>query len=207
MNYAAKKLVGETGFAPARASAHEFLRLACIRSTTRRKLGAAGAACTPTRREAQRFLRPPGLRFPHGRMMAWSRRPDLHRHGPSRPTGFESVVFPIFTTPRSIGADGGSCTLTSLLTGFSLRRVSCFATSAKTGASTGMCALLPDLPRQSVAFYGLDAKMVEAEGLAPSQPARAARLQRAAIAALPRFEKWGSSGIRTRDLLLMRELR
>ena len=30
-------MVGETGFAPARASAHEFLRLACIRSTTHRK--------------------------------------------------------------------------------------------------------------------------------------------------------------------------
>ena len=77
------------------------------------------------------------------------------------------------------------------LTGFSLRRVYCFATSAKTGASTGTCALLSALPRQSIAFYGLDAKMVEAEGLAPSQPARATRLQRAAIAALPRFEKWG----------------
>ena len=47
---AAEKLVGETGFAPARASAHEFLRLACIRSTTHRKIGAAGATCTPTRR-------------------------------------------------------------------------------------------------------------------------------------------------------------
>ncbi len=34
-------------------------------------------------------------------------------------------------------------------------------------------------------------EMVEAEGLAPSQPGRAARLQRAAIAALPRFGKWG----------------
>ena len=44
------------------------------------------------------------------------------------------------------------------LTGFSLRRVYCFATSAKTGASTGTCALLSALPRQSVAIYGLDAK-------------------------------------------------
>jgi hypothetical protein len=44
------------------------------------------------------------------------------------------------------------------LTGFSLRRVYCFATSAKAGASTGTCALLSVLPRQSVAFYGLDAK-------------------------------------------------
>ncbi len=33
-----EKLVGETGFAPARAFAHEFLRLACIHSTTRRKM-------------------------------------------------------------------------------------------------------------------------------------------------------------------------
>lgn len=51
------KLVGETGFAPARASAHEFLRLACIRSTTRRKTGAAGATCTPTRRGGAAVLK------------------------------------------------------------------------------------------------------------------------------------------------------
>ena len=31
------KMVGGTGLAPARARAHEFLRLACIHSTTRRK--------------------------------------------------------------------------------------------------------------------------------------------------------------------------
>ena len=93
------------------------------------------------------------------------------------------------------------------LTGFSLRRVYCFATSAKTGASTGTCALLSALPRQSVAFYGLDAKWSKRKDSHLREPARATRLQRAAIAALPRFENGGSSGIRTRDLLLMRELR
>ena len=41
--------------------------------------------------------------------------------------------------------------------GSSGRRVYYFATSAKTGASTGTCALLAVLPRQSVAIYGLDA--------------------------------------------------
>ena len=42
--------------------------------------------------------------------------------------------------------------------GSSGRRVYCFATSANAGASTGTCALLAALPRQSVALYGLDAK-------------------------------------------------
>lgn len=41
--------------------------------------------------------------------------------------------------------------------GFSDRRVYCSTTSAKNGASTGTCAPLSVLPRQSVAFYGLDA--------------------------------------------------
>lgn len=57
------ELVGETGLAPAWAFAREFLRLVCIHSTTRRKIGAAGATCTLTRLAAQRFLRPPGLLF------------------------------------------------------------------------------------------------------------------------------------------------
>ena len=52
-------------------------------------------------RAAQRFLRPPGLLF-HARPRIWSQRPDLHRHGQSRPAGFESAVFPNFTTPRKM---------------------------------------------------------------------------------------------------------
>ena len=47
----------------------------------------------------------------------------------------------------------------------------------QTGASTGTCALLSALPRQSVAFYGLDAKMVEAEGLARAHRARPSGLR------------------------------
>ena len=41
-------------------------------------------------------------------------------------------------------------------------------------------------------FLRVGCKVVEAEGLAPSEPARATRLQRAAIAALPRFDKMGA---------------
>ncbi len=43
--------------------------------------------------------------------------------------------------------------------------------------------------RRYLRFAGM--KLVEAEGLAPPQPVRAARLQRAAFAALPRLENWG----------------
>lgn len=57
-------MVGETGFAPARASAHEFLRLACIRSTTRRKTCAAGATCTPTRRSGAAVFKTARSTFP-----------------------------------------------------------------------------------------------------------------------------------------------
>ena len=55
------KLVGMTGVAPARARAHEFLRLACLLvSTTRRRKN-------------------------------WSRRPDLHRHGPYAQRGLSPL--------------------------------------------------------------------------------------------------------------------
>lgn len=50
-------------------------------------------------------------------------------------------------------------------------------------------ASLPTLGRQ---------KLVETEGLAPPQSVKTARLQRAAIAALPRLENGGSGGSRTR---------
>ena len=41
---------------------------------------------------------------------------------------------------------------------FRVAKASACATSANAGASTGTCALLAALPRQSVAVYGLDAK-------------------------------------------------
>ncbi len=90
-----------------------------MHSTTRRKSGAAGASCTPTRPGARRFLRPPGLlvvrlaagghplgsptRYARGFAISarcapsthgrnWSRRPELHRHGRWGPAGFESAV-------------------------------------------------------------------------------------------------------------------
>lgn len=58
-------MVGETGFAPARACAHEFLRLACIHSTTRRKRGAAGATCTPTRHDGAAVFKTARSAVPH----------------------------------------------------------------------------------------------------------------------------------------------
>lgn len=51
------KLVDETGFAPARAFAHEFLRLACIHSTTRRKM-VRTEGVAPSRAFAHRLLGP-----------------------------------------------------------------------------------------------------------------------------------------------------
>jgi hypothetical protein len=94
------------------------------------------------------------------------------------------------------------------LTGFSLRRVYCFATSAKTGASTGTCALLSVLPRQSVAFYGLVAKWSKRKDSHLRSPS-GRRVYSAPHLLLCHASKinGGSSGIRTRGLLLMRELR
>ena len=50
-----------------------------------------GRLARPRAGAAQRFLRPPGLLF-HARPQDWSRRPESHRHGQSRPAGFESAV-------------------------------------------------------------------------------------------------------------------
>ena len=165
------KLVGETGFAPARASAHEFLRLACIRSTTRRKIGAAGATCTPTRLCGAAVFKTARSTFPRtaangrgGRICTGTGRhaqrvlspPCLHsNHAAIKWCGQRE------SHPQGLSSIGSSG-----------RRVYCFATSANAGASTGTCALLSALPKQSVAVYGLDAKMVEAEGLARALRAR-----------------------------------
>lgn len=75
-----------------------------------KKTGAAGATCTLTRLAARRFLRPPGLLF-HARPQSWSRRPESHRHGQSRPTGFEAVVSTFQPRREEIGADRGNRTL------------------------------------------------------------------------------------------------
>jgi hypothetical protein len=138
--------------------AREFLRLGrLLFRHSPKKSGAAGATCTLTRLAAQRFLRPPGLLF-HA-------RPQNGRGGRSR-TGTGNDAQRGLSPPclHSNHAAIKWCGQREshphelALTGFSLRRVYCFATSAKTGASTGTCALLSVLPRQSVAFYGLDAK-------------------------------------------------
>ena len=95
------------------------------------------------------------------------------------------------------------------LSTFSTLRLFSWATPAKKlehpQGRAPRCLSYQDSPSLSTGWMQ---KMVEAEGLAPSQPVRASRLQRAAFAALPRFEKnGGSSRSCTCDLLLMRELR
>ena len=89
----------------------------------------------------------------------WSRRPELHRHGQSRPAGFEAAVFPNFTTPRKNWCGRGELhpywARARRLLG--PPRLLVPPHPQKTGASRGTCALLSVLPRQSVAFYGLDA--------------------------------------------------
>lgn len=74
-----------------------------------------------------------------------------------RPTEFEAIVSTDFTTlrKRMVPVAG----LAPALSTFSTLCLSFWATPAcKIGASTGMCALLAALPRQSVALYGLDAR-------------------------------------------------
>jgi hypothetical protein len=152
-------LVGETGFAPARASAHEFLRLACIRSTTHRKNGAAGATCTPMRPGAQRFLRPPGLLF-HARPRDWSRRPDSHRHGQSRPAGFESAVS-TFQPRRDklVRTEGIAPSWTFAHRHLAPTRLLFRHVRRKTGSGTEICAPLFPIPTGCVAAYALPAKI------------------------------------------------
>ena len=143
-------------------------------------------------------------------------------------------------SPHAYGVPVGLLASRTLMsqspTGSSGRRVYCSAMSAKMEHPQGRAPR--SLPYQGSPSLstGWMPEMVEAEGLAPSQPARAARLQRAAIAVVRlaaqraparlthplrlglrhlrasrsvchASESGGSSGIRTRGLLLMRELR
>lgn len=204
---AAEKLVGETGFAPARASAHEFLGLACIRSTTHRKIGAAGATCTPTRLGGAAVFKTARSTVP--RTAAYGRGGRIR-------TGTGNHAQRVLGPPclHSNHAATNWCGQRESHphgpwpTGSSGRRVYCSATSAEKLDPARRLALRSSRYQRDASLPTLcRRKMVEAEGLAPSQPARATRLRRAAIAALPRFENGGSSGICTRDLLLMRELR
>ena len=90
--------------------------------------------------------------------------------------------------------------------GSSGRRVYCFATSANAGASTGTCALLAALPRQSVAVYGLDAKWSKRKDSHLRSPGGQRGYSASQLLLCHASKNGGSSGIRTRDLLLMREL-
>ena len=163
------KLVGETGFAPARASAHEFLRLACIRSTTHRKnLVRPGRLARPRAGAAQRFLGPPGLLF-HARPPDWSRRPDSHRHGPSRPAGFESAVSTFQPRrDRLVRTEGVAPSRACAHRILAPARLLFRHVRRKTGSGTEICAPLFPIPTGCVAAYALPAIVVEAEGLAPS---------------------------------------
>ena len=107
------KMVGETGFAPARACALEFLRLVCILIPPLADKNWCGwgdlHAHAP---EAQRFLKPPGLLFhtqPHGRGGRTRTGTGVEAQRILRPL---CILIP--TTPRKIGANGGSRTLMSL---------------------------------------------------------------------------------------------
>ena len=161
-------MVGETGFAPAWAFAREFLRLVCIHSTTRRKNwcgrgelhahapeGAAvfKTARSPVPRTAARIGRGGRSCTGTGNDAQRVLSPPCFLISPRR----DKVM-------RTEGvAPSRACAHRILAPARIL-----FRHIRKTGASTGTCALLSVLPRRSVAFYGLDAKMVEAEGLAPS---------------------------------------
>ena len=153
------KLVGETGFAPARASAHEFLRLACIRSTTHRKrFGAAGATCTPTRRSGAAVFKTARSTVPRT-AADWSRRPESHRHGQSRPAGFESAVSTFqprrAKVVRTEGVAPSRACAHRILTP---ARILFRHIRRKTGSGTEICAPLFPIPTGCVATYALPAK-------------------------------------------------
>jgi hypothetical protein len=199
-------LVGETGFAPARASAHEFLRLACIRSTTRRKTGAAGATCTPTRRCGAAVFKTARSTLPrtaaNGRGGRIRTGTGHHAQRVLSPPCLHSNHAAIKWCGQRESHPQG---LSSI--GSSGRRVYCFATSANAGASTGTCALLAALPRQSVAVYGLDAKWSKRKDSHLRSPEGQRGYSASQLLLCHASKYGGSSGIRTRDLLLMRELR
>jgi hypothetical protein len=155
---AEKKLVGETGFAPARACAHEFLRLACIRSTTHRKLVRPG-----------RFARPRAIQSAAVFKTARSTVPRTAANGRGGRirTGTGHHAQRVLSPPclRSNHAAINWCGqreshphgLSPI--GSSGRRVYCSATSGKkTGSGTETCAPLFPIPTGCVAAYALPAK-------------------------------------------------
>ena len=161
-------MVDETGFAPARAFAHEFLRLACIRSTTRRKIGAAGATCTPTRRSGAAVFKTARSTVP---------RTAANGRGGRIRTGTGNDAQRVLSPPclHSNRAAINWCGQREshphelALTGFSLRRVYCFATSAKNWSIHRDVRPALCLTKTVRRFLRVGCKkMVEAEGLAPS---------------------------------------
>lgn len=125
-----ENLVGETGLAPAWASAREFLRLVCIHSTTRRKtLGAGGGNRTLMgfRPSASRTdvstvpPRPQRMEHPRGRarcifprqsvafygLDAWSKRKDLHLRSPSGRRVYSALHLLLCHASKEMGARAG----------------------------------------------------------------------------------------------------
>lgn len=125
----------------------------------------------------------------------------MHRHGPGGPAGFKSAVSAVPTTPRESGADERTCTSRGLRPPAS--RAGAFAVSPhphekwiRHGDSRSALPHTRGM-RRCLRFAGMK---VGRSGRTCTCVARgAARLQRAAIAALPRFEIGGSGGIGSRS--------
>ncbi len=201
-------MVGGTGFAPARACAHEFLRLGCLHSTTRRKNWCSWRELhAHARKIGQRILSSPCLLF-QPQEQIWSRRPELHRHGQGCPAGFESAVSTF--QPRRDKMVRAEGVAPSRAWGPPASRAGAYAVPPRPHSTEHPQGRAPCfLPYQGSPSLstGWMQKLVETEGLAPSQSvgdgAFTARCN--CCSATPR--NGGSGGIRTHDLLLMRELR
>ena len=133
-----------------------------------KKLVRPGRLARPRAGAAQRFLGPPGLLF-HARPPDGSRRPDSHRHGPSRPAGFESAVSTFQPRrDRLVRTEGVAPSRACAHRILAPARLLFRHVRRKTGSGTEICAPLFPIPTGCVAAYALPAIVVEAEGLAPS---------------------------------------
>ena len=125
------KMVGGTGFAPARAYAHEFLRLACMHSTTRRKTGALG--------EIRTLM---SLRPPASRAGAYAVPPRPQKMDPARRLALRSSRYQRDASLPTLcrhGRDGRTCTFEVREDcAFTARCICCSATSRKLGARAGV---------------------------------------------------------------------
>jgi hypothetical protein len=183
-------LVGGTGFAPARARAHEFLRLACIHSTTHRENWCG-------RRDSHPHA-PSGAAVFETARSTFHARPQMVAAAGVAPArtlwgqqGLSPPCLLIPTTPRLNWCGQRELHPHGLApAGSSGRRVSYSATSAKWIRHGDLRSALPHTKRtrRCLRFAG---KVGRGGRTCTSGVHRTARLQRAAIAALPRLENWG----------------